>query len=243
MNVRFALLAAFLPSSGAAESFSIKEITYAEIEEFVPNVIDFEDTQPSSWSEILTYSGVSFGERFSGQTLMARQDHILDWHDVLEDETPDAPLTLLLGPADHNLTIQPDEHWLSMALHPIGPSIGPWPDRTLGRGSLAVRFDPPVCFLAFRTALDGMNRFGRSNATILRGRPEGSLNIRFYDVQGRELASFMQSYDPQGPIEIGYMQSGQAEPQIAGVFLQGLDLRGFAIDDVRFDPDCPLKLF
>ena len=39
------------------------------------------------------------------------------------------------------------------------------------------------------------------------------------------------------------LQSGQADAQIAGILLQNLDLGGIAIDDLRFDPECPYKLY
>lgn len=242
MMIRSTVIGAFFALPVSAETFLIKEISYAEIEEFVSEVIDFE-TQAAPESGLLRLEAVSFGQRFSGQTLMHRQDDMLDWHFVLEDPTPRPPLTLLSAGSHSGLAIRNDYHWGSRALHPLGPTIGPRPERNLGNGTLAMQFEPPVCFLAFRTAIDGMSRFGNVNNTILRGKPEGSLNIRFYDEQGQELASFMRSYNPEGPIEIGYIQSGQAEPHIAGVLLQGLDLEGFGIDDVRFDPDCPLKLF
>lgn len=234
-----ALIALLLALPAGAETFSIKEITYAEIEEFMPDVLDFEAVQHLPAAGLLAFQGVSFGERFAGQGLKNKQDDLLDWHDVLDQKSPAAPLTVVPGAAGHNLTIRPDPAWGSLALFPLGPKRG----GALGTGALAIRFDPPVCFLAFRTAIDGMSRYGNVNNTILRGKEEGSLNIRFYDDQGRQLASFMRSYNPEGPVALGYMQAGQAEAQIAGVFLQNLDLGGIAIDDLRFDPQCPLKLF
>ncbi len=241
MTLRIIMLFSVLPLAAQAEVFSIKEITYAEIEEFVSGVIDFEDNSFDLKNGLPPFAVVTFGERFSGQTLKHKQDFLLDWHNVLDDETPDSPVIAV--PATHGPVIQADDHWGSMALFPIGPSIGPYPDRDLGRGTLAMSFDPPICFFAFRTAIDGMTRYRNVNETALRDKPQSTLNIRFYDEEGRELASFIRSRNAEGPIELGFMQSGQAEAQIAGVFLQGLDLWGFSIDDIRFDPSCPLKLF
>ncbi len=222
-----------------AETFSIKEISYAEIEDFVPDAIDFETLGQPPADGVLAYPGVTFGERFYGQTLKIKQDDGLVWHEVLDHKVPAAPLRPQAGAGGQNLAIRPDGHWGSLALHPLGPD----PGRNLGTGALAIRFDPPVCFLAFRTGIDGMSRHANVNNTVLRGKAEGSLNIRFYNAEGGQLASFMRSYNPEGAVALGYMQAGQAEAQIAGVFLQNLDLGGIAIDDLRFDPLCPLKLF
>ncbi|MFC3087785.1 hypothetical protein [Tabrizicola soli] len=226
----------FLCHPAGAETVSVKEISYAEVAETIPLVLDFE--RPAQvLGGLLVYPGLAIGERFAGQSLMARQDDMLVWHEVLEDSSPDAPLTALPAPAPGDLVFRHEGHWNSVALHGVGPGGVP------GTGTLALSFDPPVCYLAFRSAIDGMSRFGEVNNTILRGKPEGSLNLRFFDVEGRLLANFMRSYNPEGPIAVGYIQSGQAEAMIAGVLLQNLDLGGVAIDDLRFDPLCPYKLF
>ena len=222
-----------------ADAFAIKEITYAEIEEFVPRVLDFDGIGQPPEDSLLRLDGVAFGERFLGQTVRPQQDDELVWHEVLEAKTPVAPLQAMPGPRGHNLAIRRDSHWGSLALHPLGPKTG----SGLGTGTLAISFDPPVCYLAFRSGIDGMSRFGWVNNTILRGKPEGSLSLIFYDIHARRIGMFMRSYNPEGAIEVGYMQTGQADPQISGVLLQNLDLGGIAIDDLRFDPECPQKLY
>jgi hypothetical protein len=235
------ILTAFLAltSGSAADVFSIKEITYAEIEEFVPRVEDFEAIGQPPDDALLKLEGVSFGERFLGQTVRAQQDDQLVWHEVLDITEPTLPMQAVPGSRGHNLVIRRDSHWGSLALHPLGPMTG----NNVGTGTLAIHFDPPVCYLAFRTGIDGMSRLGWVNNTILRGKPEGSLSLIFYDAGARRIAKFMRSYNPEGAIEIGYMQTGQVDPQISGVLLQNLDLGGIAIDDLRFDPECPHKLY
>jgi hypothetical protein len=232
------LLALSLAPPALGERFSIKEITYAEIEDFVPGVLEFETGAPVD-GQLFSFPGLRIGERFAGQTLTKKQDDMLVWHDVLDQATPEAPLRPLPGAPGQGLAIRFDGNCGSGALHGLGPRAG----TNLGTGTLALHFDPPVCYVAFRTAIDGMSRFGNVNNTILRGRAEGSLSLLFYDRDGRRLANFMRSYNPEGPIAIGYMQAGQADPQIAGVLLQNLDLGGIAIDDLRFDPECPQKLY
>lgn len=222
-----------------AQQFGIKEVTYAEIEAFTPSVITFDPLGVGDIDSVLSEQRVSFGERFEGQSLRPKQDHRLIWHETLADESPDSPLRLRSGFAGHNLAVDYDPHWGSLALMPLGPE----PVGREGTGTLAILFDEPICFVAFRTAIDGLSRFGSGNETFLRSYPEGSLNIRFYDTEGRRISSFMRSIGPEGPIAVGYMQSGQADAQIAGIFLQNLDLGGIAIDDLRFDPVCPYKLF
>jgi hypothetical protein len=222
-----------------AQQFGIKEITYAEIEEFTKLAIDFDQSGRGDIDGIFSESGVSFAERFEGQSLKIKQDDRLVRHETLDDESPNSPLRLVPGLAGHNLAVGYDKHWGSQALLPLGPHLS----GRDGTGALAIFFDEPVCFVAFRTAIDGLSRYANVNSSILRGKEEGSLNIRFYNAEGQQLASFMRSYNPEGPIEVGYMQSGQAVAQISGIFMQNLDLGGIAIDDFRFDPNCPTKLF
>jgi hypothetical protein len=239
---RTALSLAILSSiaqESRADAFSIKEVTYAEIADFVDRVITFDDIGQPPQDSLLHLDGVSFGERFRGQLVIAKQDDALVWHEVLHEKTPYSPLEAAPGPSGHNLRIARDAHSGSLSLHPLGP-VAP---HNLGTGTLSIRFDPPVCYVAFRTAIDGMSRFGWVNNTILRGKSEGSLSILFYNEEGHLLANFMRSYNPEGPIEVGYLQSGQADAQIAGILLQNLDLGGISIDDLRFDPECPLKLY
>ncbi|NBE07917.1 hypothetical protein [Paragemmobacter ruber] len=239
MAVFFLMLS---PLPVLAESFSITEIPYKEVEEFTTDVIDFEGA-PMTGSVLKLGNGVAFGQHFEGQSISRRQDELLDWRYILETAEPDTPLSASSSMGTPSLTTEWDGHWGSTALHGIGPSIGTRSGRVLGRGTIAIRFDPPVCFVAFRTAIDGMSRYKNVADSVLRGKSEGSLNIRFYTDDARQIASFMRNRNPEGPIEIGYMQAGQAEAQIAGILLQGYDLHGFAIDDIRFDPVCPLKLF
>ncbi|HOZ33900.1 MAG TPA: hypothetical protein PLM52_13555 [Tabrizicola sp.] len=229
----------FSADNGRADVFSIKEVTYAEIAEFVDRVITFDEMGQPPPDALLYLEGVSFGERFRGQLVVAKQDDALVWHEVLQEKTPYSPLEAAPGPRGQNLRIAPDGHWGSLALHPLGPVAA----HSLGTGTLAIRFDPPACYVAFRSGIDGMSRLGWVNNTILRGKSEGSLSILFYNEGGDLLANFMRSYNPEGPIEVGYLQSGQADAQIAGILLQNLDLGGIAIDDLRFDPECPYKLY
>ncbi len=234
----FAILAlSFGPA--LADRLGIKEITYAEIEEFTHDVITFDDMPRGTFDEILRFPGIGFGEHFSGQLLRLKHDHLLILHEVLADETSDSPLHLVAGPVGHNLAIQVADATGTNGLLPLGPNS----DYKNGTGALAIQFDEPVCFFAFRTAIDGLNKFGLSSSSILRDYPEGSMKIRFLDNSGHVLASYMRSIDPEGRIAVGFMQSGSVEPQIAGVFIQNLDLRGIGLDDVRFDTQCPLLLF
>lgn len=234
-----ALLLALIPDPGAAQTYGIGEITYEEIEAFTKDVIDFEDFPEDRIDGVLNLPGVAFGERFSGQTLKPKQDDRLIWHEVLRDGQIELPLRVVSGEPGENLGVYWSDVTWSKALLPIGPPK----DFGLGTGALAILFDEPVCYLGFRTAIDGLSRHPNVNSTILRTKEEGSLNIRFFDRQGLLLSNFMRSYNPEGRISLGYMQTGGVGAEIAGVFMQNLDLRGIAIDDVRFDPVCPTKLY
>lgn len=147
-----------------------------------------------------------------------------------------SPLSVEAVSQGSNLAIHWDNDLQSNALGSYGPFDSP----AVGTGTLALKFDDPICYFGFKVALDGL--YSSQRSTDQRHFPEGTLNIRFYDEHGTMLGQFRRYY-PEGPVDLGYMQAGSAIAQVSGILIQNLDMRGIMIDELIFEPGCPLKLF
>lgn len=240
----FSISVAIPTNIAISDTFYIREITYREIEEFTPRAIDFENFSNRNIDSTLVVGDASFGERFFGQNLGIKQDMFLRKHDILVESDIESPLKLKPGPLNQNFEVRFDETLGSQALMPLGPPEDAALSYDTGTGSIAILFSQPMCYLALKISVDGISYDNStwSKNTVRRRFDEGIFNIIFYNSDGVQLANFKRYFD-SGTLAIGYMQTSISEAQIAGVFIQNLDPYGIGIDDIRFDPICPFRLF
>lgn len=222
------LLMLHTPVQGRAES--VKRVRYDSIA-VPPGQVETFSTQGSSKAytinDILRYEGVAFGARFGGQ----RQDQMragIERFDRIYG-SPDAPLTLAVDPADHNLRREHDPNAGSIALLGVGPT-GAEKKNGLGEGAIAAMFDEPVCLLGFQTYLEGESRAAPSFGT------PGSVQVSFFDSDGAFIDLSM--IGGRGRMAIGFKQEPADPPRIRGILIQTNDVEGIYLDNLRYSSDC-----
>lgn len=177
----------------------------------LPEVITFEGVSSGSGpgrnvDDILPLPGATFGERFAGQTTLARGAH---------DEiagTAFSPLTMLPGAAGQNLSVV---HFYGQTVL-NGYGAAGFPRREgQGEGAIAVLFDTDQSAFAFD----------------LRGGEEGAAYVTFYRRDGSELGQV--PVEPTGEFAVGFLRA-TGEDDIAGFIITNTDPQGLAIDTLRF---------
>ena len=178
------------------------------------HVITFEDVQSSLGvgypiDEVLVRPGARFGERFSGQSLLADGDYDRVTGAAL------APLTVI--PGAPGATLGAMRLGPTNVLHGHGPRGFPRVE-AIGEGAIAVEFDNDQAALAFD----------------LRGGEQGALDITFLRRDGTEIARLRIS--PLGEESYAFARAGNIA-DIAGLRSLNSDQQGVAIDNLAFDKD------
>jgi len=199
------------------------QATADEIEVFRPasllceNRITFDEPPPDVYDDILRFDGISFGERFVGQTL----SYALNF-DVLSG-SPTNPLTLVAGAPSENLLVG------ILALGGLGPVASGVPGQAIGEGSVAVSLDEDQAEVGFAALGTNMG-----TATLDFFRRDGSL---IQTVVVTDLDSLFLGY--------GFRRVGGIT-DIAGFSIQNADEGGVFYDNFCYtggvgastDPTC-----
>jgi hypothetical protein len=174
-----------------------------------------------SFDSVLVSGGVSFGERFVGQTNTPIAGS--DW-DVLSG-TPSGPLALAFGPADRNLSVYSGGS-LNASLAGLGPKG--MTAEGLGEGALAALFPFDQSEIGFDLLITHggvatIDFFRRDGSLIsqLKVGLEGSFGVG-NQVTGNQTLAFK-------------LIGGTVADRIAGFSVYNDDPGGIVIDDIRFD--------
>ena len=182
-------------------------------------VITFDD-QPSSFGVgrqidgLLIQPGVSFGERFAGQTL-SREGNF-----DRVGGTARTPLTLLPGAPGQTLGIL--RLMATSVLHGHGPEGFPKPEAT-GEGAIAVLFENDQSALAFD----------------IRGGELGEARVTFLRRDGRPIHTLR--LGPLAGASYGFQRLDDIA-DIAGLVIENSDPEGIAMDNLRFERNATLSL-
>lgn len=227
------VIAALIATDVAAQELAIVEIPYSEIVTLSPTRQDFEGYADATFGSSLRIEGAAVGPILSGQTLRIKSGRGHGAHYVLDDRSPDLPLSLTAGRQPEGGAVVFDEAFNSFALAGQGPPQSIPNHARIGTGTLTLLFDEPQCFVGFRTWLDGAQ-----DNIVMRDYPEGNINLLFWNEIGSEIADLRRFLD-RGLISLGYAQQGGGPPEIKAITVQNLDPGGIAIDDLIFSPICP----
>jgi hypothetical protein len=209
------VLLALLAVASVASADPINLVSYASVG---PNVVDFSDVASAgfpgvNYNGILVSGGVSFAERFVGQTLSFSGDL-----DVLSG-TPTGPLALQTGAAGQNLSVGTDGG--VVGLYPYG-NLGFPAANGYGEGSWAALFPGLVSEVAFEAY------FGSG--------PTSSVTVQFFNSSGGLIDSktVPLTIDSFLAGSFGFSREGGVK-DIAGFSVHTSDPGGLAYDNVRFD--------
>jgi hypothetical protein len=233
LRVGVAVLAALIHTDAGAQELAIVEIPYSEIVTLSPTRTDFESYAHATFGSSLRIEGATVGPILSGQTLQIKPGRGHGSHYVLEDTSPDLPLSLSIGREQKGGAVVFDEAFTSFALAGQGPPQSIPNHARIGTGTLTLLFDEPQCFVGFRTWLDGAQ-----DNIVMRSYPEGNINLLFWNEKGKAVSDRRRFLD-HGLIALGYAQQGGGPPEIKAITIQNLDPGGIAIDDLIFSPVCP----
>ncbi len=162
-------------------------------------------------------NGAWLGERFAGQTVRGAP------FDTLHG-APRAPLSVLPGRRDRNLSVARHRGFGSNALFPLGPRGFPNLDGR-GEGAAAILFNRDQAAFGLRVHSDYLNPAG-----LIRER--GLVRLRLYTRSGALIGEVEVQLD-YGITEIGLRRTGDI-PDIAGFTITNTDPGGIAIDDILF---------
>jgi hypothetical protein len=162
----------------------------------------------TSYDNIISLNGISFGEMFAGQTLGFN-----GVYDVVTG-TPAGPLSLLAGLPGQNL------HIISAGGSNVLDGLGAsgWPNQSaIGEGAVAVLFD------------QDQYEFG---VTLAGAGPGASqVDFQFYARDGTLLETVSLSPSSSGPV--AFRRTGGVT-DLAGVVITNVDSGGLAFDNFRF---------
>ncbi|PSL21765.1 hypothetical protein [Shimia abyssi] len=178
------------------------------------------DDQPTSFGvgrqveHVLVQPGVSFGERFLGQTLSREGTY-----DRITGQAV-GPLTILPGAPGETLGIL--RLMATSVLHGHGPEGFPNPEAT-GEGAIAVLFEHDQSALAFD----------------IRGGEKGHATVAFLRRDGTHIHTLR--LGPLSEMTYGFQRIDDI-PDIAGLIIENADPEGIALDNLRFERNAVLSL-
>ena len=161
--------------------------------------------------------GVSLGEHFAGQNVLAREVF-----DSVEAIPVEAPLTLKSGPPRQNLNVAWHRGFGSNAVFPVGPLGFPNADAR-GEGMLSALFDADQQAVGFRVHTDYPDAFGSKQP------PQDNLRVLFFARDGRVIGELALSA-PISASAHGFV-APPGPPGIAGMTILNTDPGGVALDD------------
>ncbi|MGD9293728.1 MAG: hypothetical protein PVI41_02500 [Roseobacter sp.] len=177
----------------------------------LPRIITFDDAQASRGpghlvAQLLVMNGAVFGERFAGQSVIARGDH-----DDIAGQAR-APLTIMPGADGQNLSIVYFDG--NNILNGYG--VSGYPRRNAqGEGAISFLFDENQSALSFQ----------------IRGGEQGAAEVRFLTRDGNVIATL--SLSATGEHAFGFIRA-DGTSDIAGVTVTNADPQGIALDNLRF---------
>ena len=173
----------------------------------------FDDIELGVQDSLLTQTGATYGERFSGQTLSSQSISIYGDHDTLSG-TPSAPLSLLAGSAGQNLFVGNTS--VGHNLMGCGPD-GCENYSGQGEGAVSLLLDQVT------------DVFG----VVIGGTNGGTTDIDFFSTTGSLLDSFTVDHPSIFPTFYGFkVTSGDL---IGGVSLTNLDPGGLYFNEITFN--------
>ncbi|MEQ9693379.1 hypothetical protein [Shimia sp. SDUM112013] len=231
MRLMFCLLVLLAPPLRA----EIVAVPYLGLRDTLGHRISFETlpqrAEPGfNLDHPLRTTGAWIGERFAGQSIVARPGPNGAPHDALGQENGHRPLTVRPGAPRRNLSVAYHRGFGSNAVLPLGQDGF---DRLSGRGegSLAVVFDSDQRAVGFRVHTDYAAPLGQSA-------PRGEIRLYFMTRMGHVL-DVQTLYPGQGITEYGFEVADQSR-RIAGLLITNTDPGGIAIDDILFQIDLML---
>lgn len=162
----------------------------------------------TNYDNIISMSGISFGEMFAGQTLGFN-----GLYDVITG-SPSGPLTLVAGLPNQNL------HIISAGGSNVLDGLGAsgWPNQSaIGEGAVAVLFD------------QDQYEFGLTLAGV--GPGSSVVDFQFYARDGTLLDTI--SLNPTASGAMAFRRTGSVT-DLAGVVITNVDPGGLAFDNFRF---------
>ncbi|SFM40179.1 hypothetical protein [Shimia aestuarii] len=186
---------------------------------FLARTITFDD-QPSSFGvgrqveDVLIQPGVSFGERFAGQSLTREGNYDRVGGTAL------APLTVIPGAPGQTLGIL--RLMATSVLHGHGPEGFPKREAT-GEGAIAALFENDQSAIAFD----------------IRGGEQGEATVTFLRRDGHPIHSLR--LGPLAEATYGFKRRDDIS-DIAGLVIENADPEGIALDNLRFDRNAVLSL-
>lgn len=211
------LIFTFLSAVGFGTPILAAPINLADYNTITRNIVDFSDISTANfpgviYDEILVSGGVSFAERFQGQTLSFNGDL-----DVLSG-TPSGPLMLLPGAAGQNLS--GGSEFGFVGLYPCGFRECANGDG-YGEGAFAILFPDPVSSFGFQATFSDVG---------------SAIVVDFFRIDGVLLDSVTVNIS-NGGFEIdgfGFTREGGVK-DIAGVSIYTTDPGGLGYSNIRSD--------
>ena len=232
-----ALAAGLCLTSGAAHASTVGAISYGTVTE---NKVDFEnfpntDYLVSQFDNIVTIGQMSFGKKFTGQTVSGTPLESLSG-------VPTGGLNLEAGPANQNLSIGSNQNvipsWGLTSLVGCGPLTCSEFDG-VGEGSVAAKFAGGVATFGFEVAF----------ADAVNG---ASVFIDVFDTAGGSLGSFTQTVFRNPLFNVTQVAFGTVggEQSIGGFSVYNNDPGGVGFDNFVYgavagggnDPMAPVPL-
>ena len=204
-----AFLLALIPGAGLACDAAVCLVDPESL--FLTRIITFEDVISHAgpgyyMDDVLELAGASFGERFAGQSVVAKGVH----DEIVGDAL--SPLRMLPWTKGQNLSVV---HFFGQTVSNGYGSAG-FPRREAqGEGAIAVLFDDDQSAFAFD----------------LRGGEEGAAYVTTYRRDGTPLGRV--PVEPTGEFAVAFLRSNGAA-DIAGFIVTNTDPQGLAIDTIRF---------